>query len=285
MRTWLQGKNIAESGLRQETGVNVVGIWEKNQFLIPTAQTRLEESTVLVLAGTEDQLERFDQSIGYGADSTANKAPVIVLGGGRVGQSVARALEDRQIDFRVVEKKTVIASRDSRFIHGSASDLDVLIKAGIHETPAVIITTHDDNLNIYLTIYCRRLRKDVQIISRASLDRNVNTLHRAGANLVMSFSSLVTATIMNLLHPQQMLMLSEGLNVFRVTVPGKLENKALVRLQIREQTGCSVVAVKKQNDIIINPEPDIVLNSDDELVLIGSAENEKRFNEKYSAAL
>jgi K+/H+ antiporter YhaU regulatory subunit KhtT len=90
---------------------------------------------------------------------------------------------------------------------------------------------------------------------------------------------------MNLLHPQQMLMLSEGLNVFRVTVPGKLENKALVRLQIREQTGCSVVAVKKQNDIIINPEPDIVLNSDDELVLIGSAENEKRFNEKYSAAL
>jgi hypothetical protein len=28
-------------------------------------------------------------------------------------------------------KKSVIASRDSRFIHGSASDLDVLIKAGI----------------------------------------------------------------------------------------------------------------------------------------------------------
>jgi hypothetical protein len=56
----------------------------------------------------------------------------------------------------------------------------------------------------------------VQIISRASLDRNINTLHRAGANLVMSFSSLVTTTIMNLLQPQQMLMLSEGFNVFRV---------------------------------------------------------------------
>lgn len=285
MRTWLQGKTLAETGLRQATGVNVVGIWEKNQFLIPTAQTHLEESTVLVLAGTEAQLERFDKSIGYGADSSANKAPVIVLGGGRVGQSVARALEERQVDFRVVEKKSVIASRDSRFIHGSASDLDILIKAGVHETPAVIITTHDDNLNIYLTIYCRRLREDAQIISRASLDRNVNTLHRAGANLVMSFSSLVTATIMNLLHPQQMLMLSEGLNVFRVIVPRKLENKALVRLQIREQTGCSVVAVKKHNDLVINPEPDIVLNSDDELVLIGSAENEKRFNEKFSAAL
>ncbi len=285
MRTWLQGKTLGETGLRQATGVNVVGIWERNQFLIPTAMTRLEESTVLVLAGTETQLERFDKSIGYDESDPATHGPVMVLGGGRVGQSVAQALEDRQIDFRVVEKRSTITSRDSRFIHGNASDLDVLIQAGINETPAIIMTTHEDNLNIYLTIYCRRLRPDVQIISRASLDRNVNTLHRAGANLVMSFSSLVTATIMNLLHPQQMLMLSEGLNVFRIMVPQKLGGKSLIRLQIREQTGCSVVAVKKQNDFVINPEPDIVINQGDELVLIGSAESEKRFTQKYSAVV
>ncbi|MDI6798245.1 MAG: NAD-binding protein, partial [Desulfatibacillaceae bacterium] len=90
------------------------------------------------------------------------------------------------------------------------------------------ITTHDDNLNIYLTIYCRQLRPDVQIISRASLDRNINTLHRAGANLVMSFSSLCASTLLNLLQPGKLLMLSEGLNMFRVTLGRKLENKAIV---------------------------------------------------------
>ncbi|MFW6052634.1 MAG: TrkA C-terminal domain-containing protein [Desulfosalsimonas sp.] len=147
------------------------------------------------------------------------------------------------------------------------------------------VTTHDDNLNIYLTIYCRRLRPDAQIIGRASLDRNINTMHRAGANLVMSYSSLVTSTIMNLLHPQQMLMLSEGLNVFRVIVTKRLADKSLVRLRIREETGCSVVAVKKQDELVINPDPGIVLNHDDELVLIGSAESEKRFTEKYPAAV
>ncbi|MFP4453764.1 MAG: potassium channel family protein [Desulfobacterales bacterium] len=284
MRTWLQGKTLAESRLRRTTGVNVVGLWEKNQFMIPTAQSRLEESTVLVLAGTEAQLEKFDASIGHDKNGEVNNAPVVVLGGGRVGQAVARSLEERQIDFRVIEKNTAIASQHSQFIHGSAADLDILIQAGIRETPAIIITTHDDNLNIYLTIYCRRLRPDVQIICRASLDRNINTLHRAGANLVMSYSSLVTSTIMNLLHPQQMLMLSEGLNVFRVKVTQRLENKSLVRLKIREQTGCSVVAVKKHDDLIINPDPDIVVNLGDELVLIGSAESEKRFTEKYPAA-
>jgi K+/H+ antiporter YhaU regulatory subunit KhtT len=117
------------------------------------------------------------------------------------------------------------------------------------------------------------------------MDRNINTLHRAGANLVLSYSSLVTATIMNLLHPQQMLMLSEGLNVFRVMVTRKLENKPLMKLQIREQTGCSVVAVKKHDDLVINPEPDIVVRRGEELVLIGSAESEKRFTEKFPAAV
>jgi Trk K+ transport system NAD-binding subunit len=281
MRTWLQGKTMVESHLREITGVTVVGIWEQGHFQIPNPQTRIGESSVLLLAGTADQLDQFDRSIKFSAKEGPNQGPVLVLGGGRVGQSVADGLKARGIDFRVVEKKPGIASRDTHFVQGSAADLDVLVEAGINETPSIIITTHDDSLNIYLTIYCRRLRPDVQIICRASLDRNINTLHRAGANLVMSFSSLVTATIMNLLHPQQMLMLSEGLSVFRISLSPKLENRALTNVRIRENTGCSVVAVKRSDELIINPNPEIVLAHGDELVLIGTAQSEKMFTEKY----
>ncbi|MDY0313368.1 MAG: NAD-binding protein [Desulfobacterales bacterium] len=283
MRTWLQGKTLAESGLRQATGVTVVGIWEPGEFLMPTPQTRIGESTVLVLAGTEEQLDRFDRSVGFSADKAPNRAPVVVLGGGRVGQSVAEALKRRGLDYRVVEKRPGIGAQDTHFIHGSAGDLEILVKAGINETPAIIITTHDDNLNIYLTIYCRRLRPDVQIISRATLDRNLNTLHRAGANLVISYSSLATTTIMNLLEPQRMVMLSEGLNIFRVDINPKLENRALADIRIREDTGCSVVAVKRKEELFVNPDPAIVLAPGDELVMIGTVQAEKRYNEKFPA--
>ena len=44
------------------------------------------------------------------------------------------------------------------------------------------VTTNDDATNIYLTIYCRRLRPNMQIISRSTMERNVTTLHRAGAD-------------------------------------------------------------------------------------------------------
>ena len=127
-----------------------------------------------------------------------------------------------------------------------------LLQAGLKTTPSIIITTHDDDLNIYLTIYCRRLRPDVQIISRASFDRNINTLHRAGANLVMSFSSLVTATVTNLLKPEQMLMLSEGLNVFRAALNPKLDGQCLSELRLRQDIGCSVVAIKRGEKIDVS---------------------------------
>jgi Trk K+ transport system NAD-binding subunit len=282
MRTWLQGKTPAESRLRQLTGMTVVGLWERGRFQVPSPQSEIGESTVLLLAGTASQLDRFDQTIGGSAQENLSNGPVVVLGGGRVGKAVADTLGQRGIDYRVVEKRPGIAARSPEFIQGSASDLEVLVKAGIEHTPSIIITTHDDNLNIYLTIYCRRLRPDAQIISRASLDRNINTLHRAGANLVMSFSSLVTATIMNLLQPQKMLMLSEGLHVFRTALSPKLENRALLDLRVRENTGCSVVAVKRKNQLIINPDPTIVLEKGDELVLIGTAESEKKLTEQYA---
>jgi Trk K+ transport system NAD-binding subunit len=286
MRTWLQGKTMAESRLREKCGVTAVGIWEQGMFRIPTADTRIRETTVLVLAGTRAQLEQFDRSIIRETDKSGavSDGPVVVLGGGRVGQAVANALDLRGIDYRVVEKKPGISEKFNHFIHGSAGDRSILIQAGIDHAPSIIITTHDDSLNIYLTIYCRRLRPDVQIISRASLDRNINTLHRAGANLVMSFSSLLTTTIMNLIHPQKVLMLSEGLNVFRMELSPRLENQVLRDVKIRGKTGCSVVAVKKGADLIINPDPAIVLEKKDELVLIGTASAEKLFMEKYPAA-
>lgn len=283
MGTWMQDKTIAETRLREMVGVNIVGIWQEGKFQLPTPSTPITESTVLILAGTREQLIRFDQSIVLASQEKREEHAVLILGGGRVGKAVAANLCERHIDYRIVEKRVSPSNKDEHLIRGSAADLDVLLKAGIKTTPSVIITTHDDDLNIYLTIYCRRLRPDVQIICRASLDRNINTMHRAGANLVMSFSSLVTATLTNLIRPEQMLMLSEGLNVFRVPLSPKLEGKRLTEIRIRESTGCSVVAIKKGETINVNPDPTLPLERGVELVLIGSAESEKLYNELYPA--
>jgi Trk K+ transport system NAD-binding subunit len=278
MRTPLEGKTIAESNLRETIGITVVGIWERGRFEIPHPQTRINSTTVLLLAGSVEQLNKYDEI--FCIYHTAN-ASVLILGGGRVGRAAAEALEEHQIDYKVVEKNSMHIENKDKYIHGNAADINVLNRAGIREAPTVIITTHNDPMNIYLTIYCRRLRSDIQIISRANLDRNISKLHGAGADLVMSYASMGANTIINLLKPGEILMFEEGLNVFRTPVPSPLVGKSLAENQIRKQTGCSVIAISTQGELNINPDPSIPLGENDEMIMIGTADAEKRFIENY----
>jgi K+/H+ antiporter YhaU regulatory subunit KhtT len=69
--------------------------------------------------------------------------------------------------------------------------------------------------------------------------------------------------------------------VFRVNVPAVLANRRLRSARIREDTGCSVVAVKNKDELTINPDPEMMLAATAELVIIGTARSEKTFMEKY----
>ncbi len=278
MRTSLVGKTLLQSKLRETIGINVVGLWERGQFHIPTAQTPIDATTVLLLAGSADQLSAYDKL--FGRDKKY-QAPVLILGGGRVGRAAGDALQERNIDYRIIEKKQKLIE-DDRYVFGSAADINTLMKAGIKTTPSIIITTHDDPTNIYLTIYCRRLAPDVQIISRANLERNISRLHTAGADLVMSYASMAANSILNLLKPDELLMLAEGLNIFRVVVPSSYVGKSLAESQIRSQTGCNVIAICDPGAMCINPGPADRFSEHNELIMIGSREAESRFFKMHS---
>ena len=75
------------------------------------------------------------------------------------GLWAGRALAEREIDYRIVEKDPALIGDPNKYILGSAAELEVLQQAGIMKAPTVIVTTNDDDLNVYLTIYCRRLRR------------------------------------------------------------------------------------------------------------------------------
>lgn len=144
-----------------------------------------------------------------------------------------------------------------------------------------MVTTHDDDMNVYLTLYCRRLRPDIQIISRATLERNVTTLHRAGADFVLSYASMGANAIFNLLRRSNILLLAEGLGVLKVETPPALAGRTLAESDIRRSTGCSVIAVEDDRGMQVNPEPATVLSPGARLILIGSADSEERFLNRY----
>ena len=277
-RTPLVGKTLRENRLRDKVGVTVVGVWERGRFESARSEAEVHENTVLVLAGSQEHLSRYDEL--FSVYSVA-AAPVVILGGGRVGRATARALAEREVDYRVVEVDAERLLDPEKDIHGSAADLAVLEKAGIRETSTVIITPHDDDLNVYLTIYCRQLRPDIQILSRATHERNVPTLHRAGADSVLSYASMGASAVMNLLQRSTILMVAEGLDLFKVRVPPALAGRTIAESSIREETGCSGVAIQTERGTEVIPNPSEALPADADIVLIGTAEAEEHFLELY----
>jgi len=279
-QTPLVGKTLGESKLREQMGINLVGIWERGKFLKPHPDLTINNESVLIMAGSPEQLRMYDD---FMTIYRANDNPVIIIGAGRVGRGIAEAFEERGLDYRIVDKNPDrIKKDDKRYILGPAEDFNVLDKAGINEAPCIIVTTHDDDMNIYITIYARKLRPNVQIISRATLQRNVNTLHRAGADFVLSYATMGANAIFNILERNDIIIVAEGLDVFTVKTPRELIGKTLIESKIRQSTGCNVLSIKNKDDSqIINPNPTDKIPDESELVIVGTTEDEKLFMDLY----
>ena len=148
----------------------------------------------------------------------------------------------------------------------------------------MLITTHDDDVNVYLTRYCRGLRPEVRIVSRARLDRNVTTLYRAGADAVLSYAGTGSASIWNQFRGDETLLVAQGLNVFRSPIPAELVGSSLAESHVHRRTNCNVVAIEVDGQIEGNPDPRSTLPAGAELVLVGTDVAEAKFSEVFPHA-
>jgi len=276
--TDLVGQTLAQAQLRARVGIGIIGVWNRGVFEVATADTVLTPSTILLLAGTEEQLAAYDALYATGGDAAHHK---IIIGGGRVGRSAAAAFASEGISCTIIEKLADRRRPGVHYVIGDAAERSVLEAAGIDEATAIIVTTHDDDENVYLTRYCRGLRPDVRLVSRARLDRNVSTLYRAGADAVLSYAATGSAAIWNFFRGEETLLVSEGLNVFRSPIPRQLVGKSLAEAHLYRRTGCNVVAIERDGVVQGNPDPQAPLPADGELVLVATDAAEAKFSQLY----
>jgi Trk K+ transport system NAD-binding subunit len=138
-------------------------------------------------------------------------------------------------------------------------------------------------MNIYLTLYCRKLRPDIEVLGRVRLDRNISTMHRAGADFVLSYASMGATDAWNRLRGDSTLLLAEGLVVFKVPMPDRLAGRELRSTDIPATTGCNIIGIVVEHGCRTDLSPDDVLPCNGHLVLIGDDRAEERFFEHYIA--
>jgi voltage-gated potassium channel len=157
----------------------------------------------------------------------------------------------------------------------------VLERAGILEAASVLLTTNDDAMNIYLAVYCRRLNPNLRIVSRITHERNVEAIHRAGADFVLSYTTLGIEAVMSLLRGRAPVLLGEGVGLFAVTVPSSLAGRPLGESSIGPKTGLSVVALDVEGRLTTPLTAATVLPKNASPPMLGSQDQRKLFTEAF----
>ena len=270
--TKLAGKTLKEAEIRTRTGVTVAALAKRGHVEPGLPHTRLREDYIGIAIGFEEQLRALDEELGV---ETAQNGPVLVIGGGRVGRSAASALAERGVSLRVIEQNPELRPQIERVaddvVIGDAADHEVMINSGIKLASSVILTTNDDATNIFLAVYCRKLNPETIIVSRVTHLKNIESIHRAGADFAVSDTQIKIQSILSVFEKREPVMLGEGLDLFSVEVPQALHGKTLRGTEIFARTGLAVIAVERDGVVDRHPRPDARLEEGERVLSIGTA--------------
>jgi Trk K+ transport system NAD-binding subunit len=275
----LGGKTLAEAGLGQHAGVTVIGQWANGKLISPPMpDMRLEPGGILVLVGNDASIRRFTD-LCAGARRLRRDGPFLIAGNGEVGRKVAQLLND------CGESTLTIDSQPGAGVDivGNVLDAEVLKQAGLDNAQAVILALSADAPTLFSTVIIRDLAPDVPIIARVNSAENVERIYVAGADFALSISKVSGQLLAWRLLGKESVTVDPELRVFKVTTRG-LGQHHPKQHDLREKTGCTVVAVERGEELLVDFDAGFVFQPGDAVYICGSAEAEQKFYQLFPQA-
>lgn len=241
---------------------------------------------------------------------------VIIAGGGRVGQNIARILKRLDIHYVLVELNHVRLEQCQRAgfpaLYGDASEEVVLEAAGANQARLLMITMPNVQLAMQIADAARHMRPSLHVIARAAELEQVKQLHEHGvfeavqpefeASLEFLRQALIhldfmpgpterfTDSVRHELYsplsgeedaPRESVeeLLASQLDLAWIELlPGSsLVDQTIGTAQIRTRTGVSVVAVIREGTTTSNPGPDFTFTAGDRVAIVGDLQQARAF--------
>jgi voltage-gated potassium channel len=211
----------------------------------------------------------------------------IICGYGRVGRRVAEEFRAARVAYVVLDFKedAVAAAKEhgDLLIEGDATEDEDLRRAGIDRAAGIVVASDDDADNLYISLSARNVRRDIQIVARASDEDAEKKLLLAGADRVVQPYTAAGRTMANLvLKPQVMSFLDAvttatgpDLHMAEIEVHDTCANagKTIRDIRVRHETGAIIVALRKRDGTFdTTPEPDVVVEPGDVIVGVGTTD-------------
>jgi len=270
----LAGTTLADSGIRERTGANVIGGWFQGEFRSPLPpDERLTDGTVLLVSGQRSQLSEL-RSLTRSPVRRVQRGEVLLIGYGEVGRSVAEVLRAADVEYTVVDLEGV----DGVDVVGDATEPKTLEGAGIQDARSAVLALPDDTVAEFTTLVIDDLAPDVEVVARVENAQSVTKMYRAGADYVLALSTITGRMLASALLDEQVLTPDLQIELVRTSAPA-FDGTRLVDLDVRARTGCTVLAAERDGELITDIDADFVVDADDTLIVAGTDTDVQQFNE------
>jgi Trk K+ transport system NAD-binding subunit len=254
------GKTLAEADLAGRSEAVVVGQWSRSRLDTNCSSAmRIQPGAILELVGSEESLARAEQMIG--GCYLRQRGPFVVAGFGEVGRKVHQLLTDAGEDVRVVEREP----RANVDVAGNVLDPAVLERAGIAQARAVVLALDSDDATLFATVIVRDLANDVRVIARVNHARNLENMHRAGADYALSISDVSGEMLSAPLLGRSVRARDEHRSVVRVT-GSRFAGTTMAEIGSRI-AGAAILAIERGGARLPRFEPQMRIDPSDTLWL------------------
>ncbi len=208
-----------------------------------------------------------------------------VLGLGRFGQSLVKTLIENDCDVLCCDKDMEIVNEMAKYgchsVQADVTDVHVLDQFGINNFDVVVVAIGEDmEGSILATMMAKELGAKF-VIAKAKNDIQKSILQKVGADRVVLperdmgvriANTLITTNIIDYIN------LSDKFAIVEIEPHVNWINKSILDSNVRAKYGLNIVAIKRNNHIIVSPLPSEVIQEKDVLIVVGKNDTIQKIN-------
>lgn len=215
------------------------------------------------------------------------KKQFAVIGLGRFGGAICSSLIEQGLEVLAIDKDedrvNEFSSIATHAVIADTTDESVLKSLGIRNFDHVIVAIGDNlQASILTTLILEELGVN-HITVKAQNDYHEKVLRKIGADRIVHPERDMGLRIAHYITSNNVLdylELSDEHSIVEVIAGKKMDGNTLIDLDVRAEYGVNIVAIKRDGEIDVSPDPDEEIMRGDILIVIGADEDINRMEKQ-----
>jgi Trk K+ transport system NAD-binding subunit len=260
----LVGEQIAdiESAYFGET--DILGVWNEGTLRVdPAPNDTIEQDSILVVSGRAGDMETAPYTTNN-RQRLASRERVVIVGLGVSGSQVNQLLSQTGAKTTTIDTDP----EQNADITGDATTKETIDEADLQSASALVVTVNSDIKALSVILLARSITSDIKIVSRVGDIDSVQDAYRGGANHVISTPQIAGRSIASEISGKKLYNTSTTTQIGEID-GSRFKGETVVSAAIRERTGCTAIAIRRNGELI-RAVTNVRIRAGDDLIVAGS---------------